>query len=626
MKLRERVFPVAASVTQNSSGLVQEPRETPVPSPGPLHGDPDPVVTAPHSAALSRIRRLPASLGNRTDTGDVLILAVLLAAFLTGYAALLIDLPVPVLGTLGLLSLAALGLAVSAVWHRFSPQSGAMQARASGTPPSAFVPEHQRPVSATTPEGHEAGLLEWYWIEEPFAEVRIIRRGNAGFTYTVEEPVISPEERAVLIETSGHLRKMIVYDDPEKPPVSGLDAVTIGRVIREFHPRITEDRLAVLSYYLRRDLSGFGPLEALMRDPALEDISCNGEDLPVFVFHRSYGSLPTNIRFREGELDQFVLKLAQKANKQISLSNPMVDATLPGGSRVQITFSNIVSLRGSSFTIRKFRAEPMTPLDLIRYKTYSPEVLAFLWLVIEHRKSLIIAGGTASGKTSTMNAVSIFIPLNAKIVSLEDTHEIRLPHKNWLATITRELAFSGGQGDDIDLFGLLKASMRQRPEFIIVGEVRGREAQTLFQAMNTGHATLSTLHAGSVREAINRLTHEPIDVPPVMFTALDLVVSQSVFTYGNQRVRRCSAINEIEVNDEGAIVPRLLYSWDVGSDTIRRVSAESKVLGEIAVLRGWSAERVEEELKRREEFLRLALDVPPPDIVDLANAMHSIGE
>jgi flagellar protein FlaI len=179
---------------------------------------------------------------------------------------------------------------------------------------------------------------------------------------------------------------------------------------------------------------------------------------------------------------------------------------------------------------------------------------------------------------------------------------------------------------DIDLFSLLKSSMRQRPEYIIVGEVRGREAQTLFQAMNTGHATLSTLHAGSVRETINRLTHEPINVPPVMFTALDLVVSQSVFTYGNQRIRRCSAINEIAVDNDGTIVPRILFSYDIRTDTIRGVSPESRVLDEIAALRGWSPERLEEELKKRREFLRLALDVPTPDIVDLANAMHNIGE
>jgi flagellar protein FlaI len=572
-------------------------------------------------------------LGNRTDIGDVLILAIFLVAFLAGYAALLIDLPLVVLALLGIVSLASFALAASAAWYRFSqtPDFGLAGRDLQGALPENGHTGNRPDLPATGEPGAPplpdpgTGMLDNYWIESPFVSVKIIRNGNQGFIYTVVEPAITPREQAVLLETSGHLRKIIVYDDPEKPPVSGLDQATLSRIIREFHPRIEADRLSVLSYYLRRDLSGFGPLEALMRDPALEDISCNGGDLPVFVFHRIHGSLPTNVLFREGELDQFVLKLAQKANKQISLSNPMVDATLPGGSRVQITFSNIVSLRGSSFTIRKFRAEPMTPLDLIHYGTYNPEVLAFLWLVIEHRRSLIIAGGTASGKTSTMNAVSLFIPLNAKIVSLEDTHEIQLPHKNWLATITRELAVAGVQGD-IDLFSLLKSSMRQRPEYIIVGEVRGREAQTLFQAMNTGHATLSTIHAGNVREVINRLTHEPINVPPVMFTALDLVVSQSIFTYDNRRIRRCSAVNEISVDNDGTIVPRLLYAWDSRNDAIHRVSPESRVLEEIAAMRGWTPERVDDELKKREEFLERALDVPHYDIFDLANAMHDPGE
>jgi flagellar protein FlaI len=362
-----------------------------------------------------------------------------------------------------------------------------------------------------------------------------------------------------------------------------------------------------------------------MRDTALEDISCNGHDLPVFIFHRTYGSLPTSITFTESELNQFVLKLAQKANKQMSLSNPMVDATLPDGARIQITYSEVISTKGSSFTIRKFRAEPMTPLDLIRFGTYNAQTLAFLWLAIEHRKSLLVVGGTASGKTSMMNAVSLFIPQNAKVVSLEDTREIQLPHKNWLPTQTRELNAEGIKGD-IDLFSLLKACMRQRPEYIIVGEVRGVEAQTLFQAMNSGHATLSTIHAGSVYEAINRLTHDPINVPPVMFQALDLVVVQSIYTLGKTRIRRCLSIHEIEVTKTGVINPILLFEWDIQHDTFKRVFQKSKVLDEIAFHCGWDEKELEHQLKKREEFFTWALEVEPPTLRDLANAIQDLGD
>jgi len=309
----------------------------------------------------------------------------------------------------------------------------------------------------------------------------------------------------------------------------------------------------------------------------------------------------------------------------MSLSNPMVDATLPDGARIQITYSEVVSTKGSSFTIRKFRAEPMTPLDLIRFGTYNAQTLAFLWLAIEHRKSLLVVGGTASGKTSMMNAVSLFIPQNAKIVSLEDTREIQLPHRNWLPTQTRELNAEGIKGD-IDLFSLLKACMRQRPEYIIVGEVRGVEAQTLFQAMNSGHATLSTIHAGTVYEAINRLTHDPINVPPVMFQALDLVVVQSIYTLGKTRIRRCLSIHEIEVTKHGEINAIPLFEWDIQHDTFRRITHKSRTLDEIAFHCGWDAEELEHQLKKREEFFTWALEVEPPTLRDLANAIHDLGD
>jgi len=591
----------------------------------------EPERTAPVSgpAGLSaRLCTLPARMGSRTLTGDLLIAGSGVAAAATGYIALFACIPLAAIVLSGAVSLALIALTVMALCCRFSdPGPGCATATQEPGPPLGAPPEqHAGQVPGPSPEipipePRTPGTLGEYWIESPYVYVKIVRRGDLGFTYTVVEPVLSGREQVVLQETYARLRRVIVYDDPDHPPAKTLGRDRTDPVIREFYPGIADERLEILSYFLRRDLSGFGPLEPLMQDPALEDISCNGGDLPVFVFHRIYGSLPTSIRFCDDELNQVVLRLAQKANKQISLTNPMVDATLPGGSRVQVTYSNVVSLRGSSFTIRKFRAEPMTPLDLIRLGTYSAEILAFLWLVIEHRRSMIIAGGTASGKTTTMNAISLFIPLNAKIVSLEDTHEIQLPHSNWLATQTRELTTAGTAGD-IDLFSLLKSSMRQRPEYIIVGEVRGHEAQTLFQAMNTGHATLSTIHAGSVQEAINRLTHEPISVPPVMFTALDLVVNQSLSLYAGQRIRRCLAINEISVDSTGTIVPKKLFEWDIRTDTFRRIPGPSRVLNEIAAIRGWTPEQVEEDLKKREEFLTVALDVPSPDIRDLAHAIY----
>jgi flagellar protein FlaI len=590
---------------------------------------PDKDLRQPSRNLLVQYIKLTQSMGNRTDRGDTIILAFCLVGIATAYIAFFVDLPLAILVLSSIVSVAAFGTAGLGAAFRFVPaQMAVLLPDQHYTTPSASGPAQADPVpEQELPELSEkqgGSCLNVYWIQSPYVYIKIIRQGNLGLVYTVVEPVLTAREKIILQETYNYLRDVIIFDNPEKTPEDLLKKSNVYRILQENDPTLKTDRLPILNYYLQRDLSGFGQLEPLMHDMTLEDISCNGENLPVFIFHRVYGSLPTSVVFRKGELNQFVLKLAQKANKQISLSNPMVDASLPDGSRIQVTYSNVISTNGSSFTIRKFRADPMTPLDLIRFQTYNSEILAFLWLVIEHRRSLIIAGGTASGKTSTMNAISLFIPLNSKIVSLEDTREIQLPHKNWLATQTRELNMPGAQGD-VDLFSLLKASMRQRPEFIIVGEVRGKEAQTLFQAMNTGHATLSTIHAGSVSEAINRLTHEPINVPPVMFTALDLVVNQAVFTFGSLRVRRCSSINEISVDDQGTIIPVKLYEWDVGTNTFCKTRAQSKVLEEIAAMRNWSMNQVADELKRREEFLNMAIDAPPPDIIDLANAIQDLG-
>ncbi|MCK9579026.1 MAG: type II/IV secretion system ATPase subunit [Methanoregula sp.] len=576
-----------------------------------------------------------------TQDGIIMTGILVFAALATTYVALLVDLDLLLMAAVSLaalLTLATSGLVLKTryerkSWFAFGKPASPVPAEAAPIAPVPVVSgtgPDEPPESSQDrprPELDEPSLteLEWYWVAEPYSYVKIQRMGTVGFTYFVTEPAVSQKEKVILLETHARLRDVIIFDESENGRETHIEPAVVDRIIREFDPGITEERIRILNYYIKRDLSGYGPLEVLMRDPALEDISCNGHSHPVFIFHRAYGSLPTNIVFSESELNQFVLKLAQKANKQISLSNPLADATLPDGARVQITYSDVVSTKGSSFTIRKFRAEPMTPIDLLRFGTFSAETLAYLWLAIEHHKSLLVVGGTASGKTSMMNAVSLFIPQNAKIVSLEDTREIQLPHKNWLPTQTRELTSEGMKGD-IDMFSLLKACMRQRPEFIIVGEVRGREAQTLFQAMNSGHATLSTIHAGSVYEAINRLTHDPINVPSVMFQALDLVVVQSIYTLGKRRIRRNLSIHEVEVTKSGEIVPRLLFEWDIHSDSFTKKFETSRVLDEIAFHCGWGADELARQLKMREEFFTWAMKVETPTIHDLANAIHDLGE
>lgn len=455
-------------------------------------------------------------------------------------------------------------------------------------------------LSVQTEDGYTAE--EAYWLFDPHAYAVIVQDPNKDRSYRVLEPELSARERIILEETHETLRDVLVYDKPVTRGDLFLEYGEVAKVVRTYDPTITDDRLSVLYYYLRRNLNGYGKIDALMYDELLEDISCNGHNLPVYIHHRYYGSIPTSIRFESEELNRFVLKLSQKADKQVSLTSPLLDASLPNGSRAQITYSDVVSTKGSSFTIRKFRSDPMTPATLLAFGTYSDELLAFIWLALENRQSLIVVGGTASGKTSAMNAFSFFIPHNSKIVSLEDTREIQIPQKNWLPVQTRASNTANDRGS-VDLFDLLKASLRQRPEYIIVGEVRGNEAQTLFQAMNSGHTTLSTLHAGNIEEALNRLTNEPINVPPAMFGALNLMVIQTFHYRGGKMIRRCDAIHEIVLGEGDKVNWNTLFEYNPKDDSFRKVYSHSKTLQTIQYMHNWSEEEIQYHLQLRAGFL-----------------------
>ncbi len=444
-------------------------------------------------------------------------------------------------------------------------------------------------------------IHEIYWLSAPYSYVAIVEDSDQNLSYRVFEPLITEKEKLILEETDEELRAIILYDSTKRDEEVTFDYPTVYRIIARLDPTISRRRTGIICYYLERNFHGYGRLDPLMHDENIEDITCNGPDIPLFIYHRKYANLPVNITFTGDDLNRYVLKIAQKADKQLSLTSPLVDAALPGGARAQITYTDVVSSKGSSFTIRKFKSEPMTPIDLIDYGTYDAEIMAFIWLCVENRKSAIVVGGTASGKTSMMNAFSLFIPQFAKIVSIEDTREIQMPHKNWLPMKTRESASESGKGN-VDMFSLLKAALRQRPEYIIVGEVRGSEAQTLFQAMNTGHTTYSTLHAGSIEQAINRLTTNPINVPVSMFGALDLMVIQQL-QYVNQRmVRRCIGLAEIDAM-KNAIDYNILYKWQPSTDTFEKVYKESKVLGEIAYSKGWTEEETMEQIELRKNIL-----------------------
>src|SRR4030043_645538 len=299
--------------------------------------------------------------------------------------------------------------------------------------------------------------------------------------------------------------------------------------------------------------------------------------------------------------------LAQKCGKHISIAEPMLDATMPDGARIQMTLSKQVTTKGSTFTIRRFKADPITATDLIAFKTISSEMAAYLWLAVENGISALIAGGTAAGKTSTLNAISLFIPRESKIVSIEETREINLPHPNWIPGVVRS-GFGEVVGNkvigEIDLYDLMKAALRQRPEYILVGEIRGKEAYVLFQAMATGHTTYSRVHADSAQSLIHRLEGKPIEIPRIMLQTLDIVSIQITTRVKGKRVRRCKQIIEIIDIDPTTkeILTNEVFRWDPIEDKFV-YSGKSYILERIRAEKDISREMMTNELKNRTEII-----------------------
>jgi len=386
----------------------------------------------------------------------------------------------------------------------------------------------------------------------------------------------------------------------------GLDGIQVRPepVILEEDPEtLNEYQVEKLLYQLKRNFIGYERIDPIKHDINVEDISCDGYNSPVFVYHSEYEQVITNVYHGEQELDEFVVKMAQRSGKGISKRRPQVDATLPDGSRAQLTLGKEVSDHGTNYTIRQFQDVPHTPIDLINWNTFSLDEMAFLWLCIENNKSLIFAGGTASGKTTSLNAVSLFIPSSSKVVSIEDTREVELPQRNWIASVTRQ-SFTDDAGGGVDEFDLLEAALRQRPEYIVMGEVRGEEGRDLFQVMSTGHTSYSTFHADTVGEVLKRFTTDPINVSKTMFTALDLVSIQTQTRVGGHKVRRNKKLTEVNHYDAETdeINVQDVYQWQAETDEFLMMG-DSNTLEEIKFDRGWNQEKLEGELFKRRTII-----------------------
>jgi len=449
--------------------------------------------------------------------------------------------------------------------------------------------------------------IELYPVNPPYAYIRITYDHTTHEnTYGILEPILTKAEEELFSEIKERIFERLdinTQDMPDEQARTTLRNVS-DEVIGDFGIPLTPVQREKILYSMYKEFLGNGMIDPIMHDRYIEDISCDGVNVYLFVYHTRYESMRTNLRYKTAEeLDSFVTKLAQRSGKYISIAEPMLDSTMHDGSRIQMTLGTEVTAHGSTYTIRKFKSEPITPTDLIEWSTFSPLSIAFLWLAVEAGKSCIFAGGTASGKTTSLNAISLFIPPLAKIVTLEDTRELKLPHPNWIPSVTRTSFDTEGKGE-IDMYELLKAALRQRPEYLIVGEVRGREALTLFQAMSTGHVTYSTLHADSVASIVHRLENPPLDVPRNMLSALHLVSVQVQARIGGQRIRRNKQLVEILDIDPrtNELITNDVFRWHPVTDEIT-YSGKSFLLEEIMESRGWTESRMREELKMRQEVL-----------------------
>lgn len=456
-------------------------------------------------------------------------------------------------------------------------------------------------------------LEETYPLIPPFAYAAILTDPVSKRTrYEVTEtPLNNNEEmvykfiKEILIEEL-NVNFEILSDENKSKEFLKREVNTI---MDTYRLKLDSQSYDKIMYYIDRDLIGYGIIEPFMKDGLIEDISCDGVDKAIYIWHRNFESIPSNVRFKkEADLDSFVIKLAQRSGRHISISRPLLDAALPDGSRLQISYGREVTQFGSTFTMRRFRADPLTITDLVMHNTINAEIAAFLWYMIEHRMSVLIAGGTAAGKTSFLGALSMMIKPDLKIVSIEDTAEINLAHENWIPSVSREGFGSSESGESrgtISMYELLRAAMRQRPDYIIVGEIRGSEAYTLFQAISTGHAGFGTIHGESTSGVIARLESEPMNVPRTMLKALDIVVILRKMRHRGKFARRMVDLTEIVDLDPQTkqLITNRAYQRDASKDTFQFLG-RSYLLLKIRETTGKTDTDSWNEIKRRTTVIR----------------------
>lgn len=395
-------------------------------------------------------------------------------------------------------------------------------------------------------------VTDKYALNAPFAYAVVAGDPSTGSRkYFLDEVLLTAKEAAIytyLLET---------LESELTVPRGSVDPRTYfteqaRRIVTKYSIKASQMSWPKIFYFAERDLVGFGALDGLMRDPNIEDISADGVNRPLFIYQRKYENLETNVVFRDDEiLDNLVSRLAHMAGKHVSTAFPIVQGTLPGRHRLAATFRREVSPYGGTITIRKFREDPLTIIDMLNFNVIDHNLAAYIWFLMENRATAIVAGSTGSGKTTLLNSLLTLTRMNNKIVTIEEVQEINIAHSNWTALVSREsYGTMEDSGRGVGLFDLVKTAMRMRPDILVVGEVRGEEAYVLFQAIATGHGGVCTLHADDVTSAIQRLTSKPMDVPASFIPFLDLVFTVRRIAVpapggGFRIVRRVLSVDEV---------------------------------------------------------------------------------
>ncbi len=461
----------------------------------------------------------------------------------------------------------------------------------------------------------EAGELEIKGKKElvtSYGEVKVYKvKGEQLLYYSV--PVIKakgPEK--IIINTIKEAATRLITISPEeiREPVKRRNFYfkKVKEII-EKSPELGVPKSKINFYadMVVREMIGYGILDILTQDDKLEEIMVIGPNKPVYVFHRQYDMMKTNIMFgNDEEIRNVIDKIARQVSRRVDTQSPLLDARLPDGSRVNATIKPI-SLGGSTITIRKFRTDPFSVVDLVSKGTIDSETAAFLWLAVDglgaKPANILVSGGTGSGKTTTLNVLASFIPERERIITIEDTAELNLPIEHWIRFETRPPGLEGTGEVTMDI--LVKNSLRMRPDRIVVGEIRHAEAFTLFTAMNTGHdGSLGTVHANSAKETVVRLLNPPMNVPPLMVDALNLIVVQArIHDRRKGTIRRVTEIAEVTgvVDDKPEV--QLLFEWDPVVDKLKPTGVPSKYENLLLRYTGLSKSDFNEEIKKRKKLI-----------------------